>query len=128
MMAPGSLMPFLKTPLFSWHGKLRMALDLFIPRRERDTDEAGSAFCQTSSRHRSLHTDRTAYDRWYLYLGCRKFKPKGDLSKILGDGKKHTEALSKHSVLKKSRQPKPAETPVVPVIVSFCRSNQACRH
>ena len=44
MMAPGSFMPFLKTPLFSWHGKLRMALDLFIPRRERDTDEAVAHF------------------------------------------------------------------------------------
>lgn len=44
MMAPGSFMPFLKTPLFSWRGKLRMALDLFIPRRERDTDEAVAHF------------------------------------------------------------------------------------
>ena len=44
MMAPGSLMPFLKTPLFSWRGKLRMALDLFIPRRERDIDEAVAHF------------------------------------------------------------------------------------
>ena len=35
MMAPGSLKPFLKTPLFSWHGKLRMALDLFIPRTRK---------------------------------------------------------------------------------------------
>lgn len=44
MMAPGSLKPFLKTPLFSWRGKLRMALDLFIPRRERDIDEAVAHF------------------------------------------------------------------------------------
>ena len=44
MMAPGALKPFLKTPLFSWHGKLRMALDLFIPRRERDIDEAVAHF------------------------------------------------------------------------------------
>ena len=44
MMAPGSFKPFLKTPLFSWRGKLRMALDLFIPRRERDTDEAVAHF------------------------------------------------------------------------------------
>ena len=44
MMAPGSFMPFLKTPLFSWRGKLRMALDLFIPRRERDIDEAVAHF------------------------------------------------------------------------------------
>ncbi len=44
MMAPGAFKPFLKTPLFSWRGKLRMALDLFIPRRERDTDEAVAHF------------------------------------------------------------------------------------
>ena len=44
MMAPGSFMPFLKTPLFSWRGKLRMALDLIIPRRGRDTDEAVAHF------------------------------------------------------------------------------------
>ena len=44
MMAPGAFMPFLKTPLFSWRGKLRMALDLFIPRRGRDTDEAVAHF------------------------------------------------------------------------------------
>ena len=44
LMAPGSFKPFLKTPLFSWRGKLRMALDLFIPRRERDTDEAVAHF------------------------------------------------------------------------------------
>ena len=44
MMAPGSLKPFLKTPLFSWRGKLRMALDIFIPSRERDIDEAVAHF------------------------------------------------------------------------------------
>lgn len=44
MMAPGSLKPFLRTPLFSWRGKLRMAMDLFIPRRERDIDEAVAHF------------------------------------------------------------------------------------
>jgi oxygen-dependent protoporphyrinogen oxidase len=44
MMAPGAFKPFLKTPLFSWRGKLRMALDLVIPRRERDADEAVAHF------------------------------------------------------------------------------------
>ena len=44
MMAPGAFKPFLKTPLFSWRGKLRMALDLVIPRRGRDTDEAVAHF------------------------------------------------------------------------------------
>ena len=44
MMAPGSFKPFLKSPLFSWRGKLRMAMELFMPRRGRDTDEAVAHF------------------------------------------------------------------------------------
>lgn len=44
MMAPGSFKPFLKSPLFSWHGKLRIAMELFMPRRGRDTDEAVAHF------------------------------------------------------------------------------------
>ncbi len=44
LMAPGAFKPFLKSPLFSWHGKLRMAMELFIPRRGRDTDEAVAHF------------------------------------------------------------------------------------
>ena len=44
MMAPGAFKPFLKSPLFSWRGKLRMAMELFMPRRGRDTDEAVAHF------------------------------------------------------------------------------------
>ena len=33
LMAPGSLWPFVTTRAFSWPGKLRMALDLVLPRR-----------------------------------------------------------------------------------------------
>ncbi|HSC34693.1 MAG TPA: protoporphyrinogen oxidase [Thermodesulfobacteriota bacterium] len=32
MLAPARIMPFLRTPLFSWHGKLRMLMDLVIPK------------------------------------------------------------------------------------------------
>ena len=44
LMAPGAFKPFLKSPLFSWHGKLRMAMELFMPRRGRDADEAVAHF------------------------------------------------------------------------------------
>jgi oxygen-dependent protoporphyrinogen oxidase len=44
MMAPGSLWPFVKTPIFSWRGKLRMALDLVIPRSRTDADESLERF------------------------------------------------------------------------------------
>ncbi len=33
MLAPSKILPFLKTPLFSWKGKLRMLMDLFISKK-----------------------------------------------------------------------------------------------
>jgi oxygen-dependent protoporphyrinogen oxidase len=33
LLAPSLLWPFIKTPIFSWAGKARMALDLILPRR-----------------------------------------------------------------------------------------------
>ncbi len=40
MMAPASFGPFVKTSIFSWAGKLRMGLDLVIPRRRSGEDES----------------------------------------------------------------------------------------
>ena len=44
LMAPGSLWPFVTTRAFSWPGKLRMALDLVLPRRASEDDESLAAF------------------------------------------------------------------------------------
>ena len=44
MMAPGSIGPFLKSPIFSLRGKLRIALDLFISRRSDIDDESVADF------------------------------------------------------------------------------------
>ena len=44
LMAPASFWPFVQTPIFSWHGKLRMALDWIIPRRRSDADESLEGF------------------------------------------------------------------------------------
>ena len=44
MMAPGSLLPFLKSPIFSWRGKFRIALDLFIFRHSDIDDESVADF------------------------------------------------------------------------------------
>lgn len=43
MLAPSRIIPFLKTPLFSWAGKLRMMLDLFISKGTQK-DESLSSF------------------------------------------------------------------------------------
>lgn len=44
LMAPGSLWPFVTTPAFSWAGKLRLALDLVLPRRTSEDDESLADF------------------------------------------------------------------------------------
>ena len=44
LMAPASFTPFVKTPIFSWGGKLRMGLDWVIPRRQSDEDESLEGF------------------------------------------------------------------------------------
>lgn len=41
---PTRIGPFARTRLFSWTGKLRMAAELFVPRRRDDTDESIGAF------------------------------------------------------------------------------------
>lgn len=44
MMVPTKFMPFVTSGLFSWPGKLRMGLDLFIPRRKNNQDESLASF------------------------------------------------------------------------------------
>jgi protoporphyrinogen/coproporphyrinogen III oxidase len=44
LLAPTRLWPFLTTPLFSWPGKLRMGLDLILPRGARLADESLASF------------------------------------------------------------------------------------
>jgi protoporphyrinogen/coproporphyrinogen III oxidase len=44
LMVPTKFMPFVTTQLFSWPGKIRMGLDLFLPRRRGNTDESLASF------------------------------------------------------------------------------------
>ena len=44
LLAPTRFLPFLRTPLFSWGGKLRMAVEMFLPRGDVDADESLGAF------------------------------------------------------------------------------------
>ena len=39
LLVPTRIMPFVTSPLFSWPGKMRMALDLVLPRRTDGADE-----------------------------------------------------------------------------------------
>lgn len=44
LFAPSRLAPVLRSPLFSWRGKARMAADLFLPRGPALSDESLAAF------------------------------------------------------------------------------------
>jgi oxygen-dependent protoporphyrinogen oxidase len=44
LLAPTCLWPFVESPLFSWAGKLRMAADLLLPRRNSSADESLGSF------------------------------------------------------------------------------------
>ena len=46
LLAPSRLWPFVTTDIFSWPAKLRMAMEMFVPRRraDDDTDESLAAF------------------------------------------------------------------------------------
>ncbi|MGQ4810438.1 Protoporphyrinogen oxidase [Candidatus Entotheonellaceae bacterium PAL068K] len=44
LMIPGSLWSFAVSPILSWRGKLRMALDLVLPRRTSEADESLAQF------------------------------------------------------------------------------------
>jgi oxygen-dependent protoporphyrinogen oxidase len=53
LLAPTRLRPFVKSGLFSWRGKLRMALDLVLPRGTSD-DESLGAFVRRRLGHEAL--------------------------------------------------------------------------
>ncbi|HUC97439.1 MAG TPA: protoporphyrinogen oxidase [Candidatus Polarisedimenticolaceae bacterium] len=44
LLAPTQLAPFVRTPLFSWRGKLRMLAEPLIPRGDTNADESLGAF------------------------------------------------------------------------------------
>ncbi len=44
LIIPTRILPFVRSPLISWPGKMRMGMDLFIPARRDDRDESLAAF------------------------------------------------------------------------------------
>lgn len=44
LLAPTRFWPFIRTPIFSWSGKLRIACELFLPRDGIDSDESLASF------------------------------------------------------------------------------------
>ena len=56
LMSPAKMLPVLKTPLLSWHGKARLAWERFVPRRRDESDESLQDFARR-------RLGREVYDR-----------------------------------------------------------------
>lgn len=56
LLAPGEILPFLKSDIFSWRGKARMALDLALPRAKANgsSDESLASFVRRRLGHEAL--------------------------------------------------------------------------
>lgn len=55
LLAPGRLWPFILSPLMSWRGKIRMACDIFLPRRRMNLpEESLAAFVRRRLGHEAL--------------------------------------------------------------------------
>ncbi len=55
MVVPTKIMPFITTDLFSWPGKLRMAMDYFIPKKREPGDETLASFIERRLGKECLH-------------------------------------------------------------------------
>jgi oxygen-dependent protoporphyrinogen oxidase len=55
LMAPTMVLPFLRSRLISWRGKLRMGMEFFVPQRQGDHDESLAAFVRRRLGHEALN-------------------------------------------------------------------------
>ena len=93
--------PFIRTRLFSWPGKLRMGLELFVPRRTDDGDESIGAFMT-----RRFGREAATYLAEPLLAGIHA----GDVDRlsIRALFPRFVEAERTHGSLLKAFRPKPA--------------------
>ncbi|HEX9200508.1 MAG TPA: protoporphyrinogen oxidase [Acidobacteriaceae bacterium] len=55
LMAPTMILPFLRSKLISWQGKMRMGMEVFVPRRPGDRDETLAGFVRRRLGAEALH-------------------------------------------------------------------------
>ncbi len=86
LMAPQRLGPMLTTPVLSWRGKLRMLMDLFIPRRDDEVEESLAGFVPPPAGPRGARAAGPAAGRGHLHGRPQRPEPQGDAAAVPGDG------------------------------------------
>ena len=104
---PTEWAPFIRTKLFSWPGKIRMGLELFVPPRRNDSDESIGSFMA-----RRFGREAVTYLAEPLLAGIHA----GDVDRlsIRALFPRFVEAERKHGSLLKAFRPKPGRRPTNP--------------
>ena len=86
LMAPHRLGPILTTPVLSWRGKLRMLMDLFIPRRDDEAEESLAGFVRRRLGREALDRLVQPLVGGHLHGRPQRPEPQGHAAAVPGDG------------------------------------------
>ena len=86
LMAPRRLGPILTTPILSVRGKLRMLMDLVLPRRVDDVGREPGGVRQAAARPRGARPAGPAAGRRDLHGRPQRAEPQGDAAAVPRDG------------------------------------------
>ena len=93
LMAPTMVLPFLRSRLISWPGKLRMGMEVLVPQQhQRSRTKASPAFVRRRLGSRSPQQDRRPADGRHPRRRSGKTQPPQHLPHVSGDGEESTAA------------------------------------
>lgn len=112
LMAPTMMLPFLRSRLISWTGKLRMGMEMFIPRREETGDESLASFTRRRLGAEALEKIAAPLMAGIFAADPEKLGLQSTFPMFLEMEKQHGSLL--RGILKKNREKKRASTPSAP--------------
>lgn len=105
---PTEIWPFVKTPLISWPGKIRMGFDLFAAARQEDTDESLAQFIRRRLGAEALAKFAAPLMAGIFTADAEKLSMKAAFPTFLAMEKKHRSLLLAARAAKKNPPPRRA--------------------
>ena len=109
---PTEILPFLKTPLISLLGKLRMGFDYFIPPRKEDSDESLASFIRRRLGNEALERFAAPLMAGIYVADAEKLSMKSTFPSFLTMEKKYGSLIRAARAMKKNPPPRLEGTPV----------------
>ena len=102
LMAPTMVLPFLRSKLISWPGKLRMGMEIFIGRNTTDADESLGRLRPPPPGHRNARQNRRPADGRHPRRRPRNAQPAQHLPHVHGDGEEARQPGPRHDEAQES--------------------------